>query len=104
MNQSGLTPLGHAVLVRMLEESAHQGMIEIPEEIRARSIAMETRAEVIEVGSECWRDEKTPRASPGDIVLITKFAGFVARGPKDQRLYRLVNDRDVFCKVEGEGK
>ena len=86
----------------MLEASAHQGMIEIPEDVRRQAATMETRAEVIAVGPECWYDEKGPRAQPGDVVLITRLAGYMAKGPLDGQIYRLVNDRDVFCRITGE--
>ena len=66
LNKSGLEPLGRAVLVRMIEvELAKNSPIVIPEHVRAQSAAMEQRAEVIAVGSECWRDEAQPRAKPG---------------------------------------
>jgi hypothetical protein len=28
------------------------------------------------------------------------MAGYVAQGPKDGKLYRLVDDRDIFCQIE----
>jgi len=34
---------------------------------------------------------------------VTKFAGFMAKGPKDGQMYRLVNDRDIFCAITDEG-
>lgn len=102
-NQSGLLPLGRAVLVRMLETSQHKGMIEIPDLVKERSAVMEQRAEVVAVGQAAWTDEPVPRCEPGDKVIITRLAGYVARGPKDGQLYRLVNDRDIFCKVLEEG-
>jgi co-chaperonin GroES (HSP10) len=100
-NTSGLTPLGRAVLVRMTEiEELKAESIVIPDHIRANSAVMETRCEVIAVGEACWSDEPAPRAKPGDKVIITKLAGYVATGPKDKSIYRLVNDRDIFCRIE----
>lgn len=101
-NQSGLKPLGRAVLVRMVEiEEMKASLIKIPDNVRQNSAVMEQRAEVVAVGSEAWTDEKEPRCVPGDKVIITKLAGYLARG-LDDRLYRLVNDRDIFCKVMKE--
>ena len=100
-NLSGLKPLGRAVLVRMVElEEFKTQTIVIPDQVRKNSAVMEQRAEVVEVGGEAWIDEKNPRAAPGDKVIVTKMAGFVAVGSKDGRLYRLVNDRDIFCRIE----
>lgn len=100
-NPSGLRPKGHALLVQPIEiEQLKAELIHIPADVRKTSAAMEHRAKVIEIGGECWADEKEPRCKEGDIVMVTKFAGFVAVGPKDKVVYRLVNDRDVFCVVE----
>lgn len=99
-NQSGLVPLGRAVLVRMIElDEMKTELIAIPDHIRQSSAVMEQRAEVVAVGSEAWSDEKEPRASAGQKVIITRFAGYVAKG-NDGGIYRLVNDRDIFCRIE----
>lgn len=101
-NQSGLRPKGRAVLVRMTElDDFKTELIQIPDNVRQGSAVMETRGVVVEVGAACWIDEPEPRASPGDKVIITKLAGYVAMGPKDNKPYRICNDRDVFCVVEG---
>ena len=113
-NMSGLEPLGHAVLVRMVETSEYRGTIEIPDSVRASSAVMEQRCEVVAIGSVAWEDEalflfgfpiwRRPRAKCGDTVIVTKFAGFVTKGVLDGQLYRLVNDRDIFCRVSKESK
>jgi co-chaperonin GroES (HSP10) len=104
VNESGLRPLGRAVLVRMIElEELKAVTIAIPDSVRRNSAVMEQRAEVVEIGSECWADEKAPRCKAGDKVIITKLAGYVASGPKDKKLYRLCNDRDIFALVEENG-
>lgn len=74
-------------------------MIAIPESVKSRMAMVEHRARVIECGEDAWSDEAKPRAVPGDVVLVTKFAGFLALGPKDGQQYRLVNDRDIFCQI-----
>jgi co-chaperonin GroES (HSP10) len=64
---------------------------------------VENRAIVIEVGPLAWKNDlekDTPRAAVGDLVFITRYAGFMAIGPKDDKVYRLVNDRDIFCRIE----
>jgi co-chaperonin GroES (HSP10) len=100
-NQSGLTPLGRAVLLRMVElEELKAELIEIPDHVRAGSAVMETRGVVVAIGDACWSDEPAARAKVGDKVIITRLAGYVAKGPRDKQIYRLVNDRDIFCRVE----
>lgn len=101
-NESGLKPLGRAVLVRMIElEEMKTTLIAIPEHVRKNSSVMEQRAIVVEIGPSCWEDEKEQRAQPGDKVLLTKMAGYVARGA-DGQIYRLVNDRDIFAQITEE--
>lgn len=99
-NTSGLKPLGRAVLVKHHKVDAlRSSVIEIPEAVRQNMQMLEQHATVIEVGSSCWHDEPAPRAAVGDRVIVTKFAGFIAVGPADGEMYRLVNDRDIFCAV-----
>ncbi len=102
VNESGLSPRGVAVLVRAFIPRAKDSKIVIPEQAQTRVAMVDTMAEVIAIGPSAWHDEPQPRAKVGEIVLITKFAGFVAIGPKDKNVYRLVNDRDIFCGVERE--
>lgn len=102
INTSGLEPKGHAVLLRMVElEEMKTTLIEIPEHVRRNSAVMEQRAEIVAIGGEAWREEKSPRAVVGDKVVVTKLAGWITRGA-DGKLYRLVNDRDIFCQVTKE--
>ena len=101
-NKSGLKPLGHAVLIEPYEPEIKKSVIVMPETVKERSAMVETRAIVIEVGSEAWADESKPRAKAGDKVLISKFAGAMATGTKDNKTYRLVNDRDIYCAIEVE--
>lgn len=99
-NRSGLEPLGRAVLLRMVElDEMKTELIAIPDHVRRNSATIETRGVVVAVGMTAWEDESVPRAAPGDKVIITKFAGYVAMG-EDGEVYRLVNDRDIFCRVK----
>ena len=101
-NTSGLHPLGVAVLVEPYEPEIKATLIAIPETARERATMVESRAIVIEVGPHAWHDEPTPRAKPGDRVYITRFAGNMVVGPKDGKSYRLINDRDCFCRIDEE--
>jgi co-chaperonin GroES (HSP10) len=99
-NTSGLRPLGRAVLVEPTENQLKATLIAIPETVKARSMMVETQARVIEVGSEAWSNEKSPRAKPGDLVMIARFSGHLCEGPRDRKAYRMVNCEDIFCAVE----
>jgi co-chaperonin GroES (HSP10) len=98
MNESGLSPLGRAVLVEPFEPERKKSLIELPSSVLASQQTLDVQVKVIEVGPECWPDERA-RAEPGDVVFIAKFSGFLAQGPKDGKPYRLVNDRDIFARV-----
>jgi len=102
-NNSGLLPLGVAVLIQTYEPERKGAQIVIPDSVQGRMSMVDNRATVIAVGPGAWHDEATPRAKVGDKVLVTKFVGFMAKGPTDGQLYRLVNDRDIFCAITHEG-
>ena len=98
-NQSGLSPRGHAVLIRTeTAEPKKDSVIQLPESVQTRMGMVDNRAVVVAIGPAAWSDEPEPRASVGDTVLVTKFAGFMATGADGQQ-YRLINDRDIFCAV-----
>lgn len=97
-NTSGLRPLGSAVLVERYNTEKKVGAIILPE----TSEAIDQRATVIEVGPEAWKDEKAPRAVPGDRVLVSRLAGYMAMGPADDKPYRMINARDIFAQIVGE--
>jgi co-chaperonin GroES (HSP10) len=103
MNKSGLHPQGVAVLTEPYEPEVKvwSDTIIIPDQVREALTVLENRVVVIEVGPEAWADEKEPRAKVGDVVFITKHAGFVATGA-DGKLYRMINAREIFCRIDRE--
>lgn len=101
-NESGLKPLGRAVLVKPYEPERISSIIAMPDSVHDRLQMIEQRAVVIEVGANCWPDEPEPRAKPGDKVLVARFAGHMATGTRDGQQYRLINDRDIFAAIEVE--
>lgn len=103
INESGLEPRGVAVLIEAYEPERKGALIEIPDQVQRQMSIVDQRALVIAVGPHAWFDEGGPRAIPGEKVLVTKYAGMMAKGPKDGRQYRLVNDRDIFCVITDEG-
>lgn len=99
-NNSGLRPLGRAVLVKLYEPPTKM-VIALPDFVKEKSLLIEQQAVVVAVGPMCWPEEPA-RAQPGDRVLISKFAGYMARGTKDEEWYRIVNDNDIFAGVEND--
>jgi len=103
-NRSGLSPRGVAVLIKTYEPERKGAQIVIPDNVQGRLSMVDNRAVVVAIGPSAWHDELEPRAAVGDKVLVTKFAGFMAKGPRDGQMYRLVNDRDIFCAITHEGE
>lgn len=101
-NPSGLEPLGIAVLVKPYEPELNRSLIQIPITVRMRTQLSETRAIVVAIGPEAWGDEKAPRAVVGDKVMITRYAGTMISGPLDEEVYRVINDRDLFCRISAD--
>ena len=101
VNESGLEPLGHALLCEPYEPELKGTRVVIPDTVREATRSREMRAVVIAVGPDAWPDV-TRRAEPGDKVLISKYAGVIVEGPLDGRKYRIVNDEDIFCKITAE--
>lgn len=101
-NNSGLIPLGRAVLVDPYEPQQQQGAIIIPDSVTERSRMAEQRAVVVAVGPECWKEESQPRAKPGDHVMVSKYAGHLTPGMKDGKMYiyRVVNANDIFLRID----
>lgn len=99
-SESGLEPLGHAVLVESYDPEAATRSIIIPESAKQGMKSIETRATVVAAGELAWVDEPKPRALPGDKVLLANFSGVLVTGPKNGKIYRMVNDRDIYCKFE----
>ena len=101
-NTSGLLPKGRAILVRPYEPERMSSIIAMPDTIQDRLRTIEQRAEVIAVGPAAWIDEPSPRAQPGDKVLLSAFSGHMATGTADGQQYRFVNDKDIFAQIEVE--
>ena len=100
-NTSGVSPLGRAVLVEYYEPERKGTLVYVPESVRKGEVLIEQRAVVVEIGPACWPDEPA-RAKVGDRVLIARLSGYQLTGPADGKLYRIVNDRDIFARIDYE--
>ena len=101
-NESGLKPLGVAVLLEPYEPERRGALIQLPSSVADKVAMVDNRAIVVEIGPSAWNDEPHPRAKVGDKVLVTKYAGYMVEGTLDGKRYRLVNDRDLFCGIDAE--
>lgn len=103
LNPSGLHPLGRAVLIKPMDPEITKGVIVIPDSVKEGHKMREIRGQVMEVGPEAWREERQPRAKPGDFVLISQWCGVVLQGVDDGEWYRMVNGDDVYCGTNSPG-
>lgn len=67
--------------------------------MKARQLVLDTVGWVVEIGSECYRDEGGIRCKVGDPVVIAAMSGSMRNG-KDGVLYRFVNHRDIYGLVD----
>lgn len=104
MNESGLRPLGHCVLVEPEELEIQKGVIKLMDNTVAEAHMLQMRVRVVEVGPYCWPNEAEPRAKAGDLVMIAKMSGNLVKGPKDGKQYRAINDKDIFVRIDVEGE
>lgn len=98
--ESGLEPKGHAVLVESYDPEEGTRSIIIPEAAKQGMKSLETRAVVVAFGELAWSEEPSPRAAIGDKVFLANFSGVLITGPKNGKVYRMVNDRDIYCRFE----
>lgn len=102
VNTSGLHPQGRGVLVQAYDTLAQRSsVIAIPETVKQQMAILENVVRIVELGASVWHDEPRPRAKVGDLCLVTRLAGFIRQG-RDGKLYRIVNDRDIFCTMDEE--
>ena len=100
MNNSGLHPKGRAILIKPYQPDIEKGLIALPDAVKVSMQTVDQRAIIVEIGPEAWKEESQPRAAEGEKVLVSAFAGYMAKGTKDQEQYRFVNDRDIFAGIE----
>ena len=70
--------------------------------VRKGEVLLEQRGVVIETGPLVGVTEGQPRAVPGERVLIAAYSGYAMKGPADGKLYRIVNERDIFAVIHSD--
>lgn len=100
-NQTGLHPVGHAVLCEPYEPDTKSRIV-LPPSVAENKKVIETKVRILEVGPASWPNEKA-RAAAGDLVMVSRYAGVMVQSPVDGHLYKVVNDNDIFCKFDEQG-
>lgn len=95
-NESGLHPVGHCLLILLDDPDESHGLLaKTSERLEADRLAM-TSATVLEIGTECWKDETQPRCKVGDKIVFRLYAGEMKTG-LDGKKVRIIDDRSVYC-------
>ena len=100
MNQSGIWPTGHRVLVKPdpIEETTAGG-IYIPEADRQQHSQAQHSGVIVAVGKDAWFDYASDWAKAGDRILFPRYQGEVLVGMDDET-YRLINDEMVSAILD----
>lgn len=106
LNNSGITPVGHRILIKPLavEEVSEGGIVLAVGVTADRERLAQIKGKVIEMGNTCYSDQSDPWCKVGDVVTFGKYSGLIYRGKDtlDNEEYRVVNDLDIVC-IHKEG-
>lgn len=102
-NKSGITPVGHRVLLKPEEvQKVSAGGIIIPQAAQEKEEMAQMYGRVVEIGPEAWKESREKGypawVKSGDRVIFGKYSGLVFPG-HDGTTYRLINDRDIVAVV-----
>jgi len=100
LNESGIYPKGHRVLVLPfeVEHKTASGIVLHTNETAKKEEMAQVQGIVIELGSTAYADQTEEWCQVGDNVIFAKYALLVYDG-KDGKKYRILNDLDIVAKV-----
>jgi len=103
-NKSGITPVGHRVLVRPeeTERKTASGIVLMDKTAMMEEMS-QTQGTVIALGDTCYDDQPSAWCKEGDFVMFGKYAGVVYDG-NDKVKYRILNDKDIVAVITKEEK
>jgi chaperonin GroES len=100
-----IVPKGWRVLVApdRKEEKTAGGII-ITAQTREQEEMGGVYGTVVAVGPLAWKQhgDGTAWAKIGDRVMFSKYGGIMTEDPDTKEPYRLLNDEDIYCILEGE--
>ena len=107
-NQSGITPVGHRVLIKpdVVEHKTESGIIVHTGQTEDRERLAQIRGVVVELGNTAFADQPTPWCKVGDRITFGKYSGLIYKGEEtlDGHEYRIINDLDVVAIHKEETK
>lgn len=95
INESGIVPVEYKVLVKIdsVEEKTQSGII-LTKKTTEREELAQVKGVLLDYGGSAFTDWKGKTPTPGDRVMVAKYAGSVVEGC-DGEEYRLCNDKDI---------
>lgn len=104
-NESGITPVGHRILIlpEQIETKTSSGIIVTSAATEKMEEMAQTFGVVIAMGETCYNDQPSAWCKVGDRVSFAKYSGLLNTG-KDEKKYRIVNDLDIVSIVDREVK
>ena len=102
-NVSGINPVGNRILLKPIEiqEKSSGGIILATESLKEREQMANTTGVVIDMGDDCYSDERAPWCKIGDKITFAKYAGLMYLG-RDGNAYRMINDKDVTAYLDAD--
>lgn len=101
LNNSGLTPVGHRLLVKpnVINNTTASGIIIDVGNAVDRERMMQMVGVVVAMGSTAYSDQPSAWCKVGDMITFGKYSGLMYkdRDTKDGLEYRVINDLDVVC-------
>lgn len=101
MNDSGINPKGHRILVLPdeVETKTASGIVVATGTAELREQLAQVDGIVIAMGNTCFSDQPESWCAVGERVIFGKYSGIIRDG-KDGKKYRIINDLDVVATVE----
>jgi co-chaperonin GroES (HSP10) len=101
MNEHGIHPKGHRVLVLpdAIETKTKSGIITTTATQEFREELAQVDGVVVEMGNTCFSDQPEPWCKIGDRVIFGKYSGIIREG-QDGKKYRIINDLDIVATLE----
>lgn len=101
MNNSGISPKGHRLLVLPdeVETTTKSGIVVTTATQEFREQLAQVDAVVVAMGNTCYSDQPEPWCKVGDRIVFGKYSGIIREG-KDGKKYRIINDLDCVATIE----
>lgn len=110
LNNSGIHPSGHRVLVLpdQVSETSIGGIVLTTQDGLRKEEMAQIEGTVIEIGPEAWKESKEKGhqawCKRGDRIIFAKYSGLIydAKNTKDGKTYRIISDLDVVAVINKE--